>query len=316
MKLEERLRRAIRVRHMALETERAYVHWYRRYVYFYGRRHPEELGVDAVNRFLTHLAADLAVAPSTQNQALNALVFLYREVLEMPLEGIDALRARPKRRLPVVLTQDEVKRLLAPLQGDVGLAVNLLYGCGLRLRECLRLRVKDVDLEAGVLRIHGGKGDKDRILRFPERLRESMLTQMARIRSWHESDRAADLPGVAMPSALDRKAPDWSKRWEWFWIFPSKSWSQDPRSGVTRRHHLADVTISRAVQRGTRAAGIAKKVSAHTLRHSYATHLLLSGVDLRSIQEALGHGDVRTTEIYTHVVKAMRGDLGSPLDDL
>ena len=316
MKLEEQMRRLIRVRQMALTTERDYLQWYRRFVLFHGKRHPGEMGRPEVEAFLTYLAADRKVAPSTQNQALNALVFLYREVLQVPLEGVDAVRAKERRKIPVVLTESEVKALLLPMQGEMALAAGLLYGCGLRVMECLRLRVKDVDLEAGVVRVHDGKGGKDRVVTLPERLRDPIGSQLARIRPWHEEDRAADVAGVYLPKAYERKAPVWGRQWEWFWFFPSKSLSEDPRSSprVRRRHHLADVTVGRALRKATAAAGIAKKVSAHTLRHSYATHLLLSGVDLRSIQEALGHADIRTTEIYTHVAKAMRGALGSPLD--
>ena len=267
------MRRKLRLQQMALTTERSYIQWYRRFVFFHGgNRHPRELGVPEIEAFLTHLAVEGRVAAATQNQALNAVIFLYREVLDIPLEGINAVRAKEQRKIPVVLTQAEVKALLCPLPGgDAGLAVKLLYGCGLRLMECLRLRVKDVDRAAGVVRVHDGKGGKDRVVTFPERLREEMEGQLARIRPLHEADREADLDGVYMPKALDLKAPVWGKRWEWFWVFPSTSLSIDPRSGKKRRHHLKDVTIGRAIQKAVVAAGIEKKVTAHTMRHCYAT---------------------------------------------
>ncbi|MFT5469688.1 MAG: integron integrase [Verrucomicrobiales bacterium] len=317
MKIEDRIREAIRLRHYSRRTEATYVGWYKSFVrHFEPIRHPEEMGAPEVQAFLTHLAVNRDVAAATQNQALNALVFLYREVLGKELEGIDALRARKKPRLPVVLTSDEVKRLLGELRGEGAIATKLLYGCGLRLQESLRLRVKDLDLEGGTLTVRQGKGDKDRMLSLPRNMAEELERQTQFGRQLHDSDRETGLPGVAMPTALERKAPAWAESWEWFWVFPSRSISRDPRSGVERRHHLHEVTVSRAIQVAARAAKLSKKVTARTLRHSFATHLLLKGVDLRSIQELLGHSDVRTTEVYTHVVKAMRGEIASPLDDL
>ena len=237
------------------------------------------MGREEVEAFLTDLAVHGNVAPATQNQALNALVFLYRQVLVKPIEGINAVRAKDKQRLPVVLTKDEVKRLLLPMQGELALVAGLLYGCGLRVMECLRLRVKDVDLDGGVVSAHDAKGRKSRALSFPERLRGPMESQLARIRAWHEADREANLAGVYMPGALDRKAQDWGKRWEWFWIFPSKVIAVDPRGvsvsdggesegSVRRRHHLKDVTASRALRRAVPAAKIPKHVTAHTLREA------------------------------------------------
>jgi integron integrase len=317
MKLEKQLSDLMRLKQMSLHTERSYIGWYKQFVRFYGlKHHPAEMGADEVEAFLTHLAVERDVAPATQNQALNALVFLYRNVLGKPLEGIDAVRAKEKERLPVVLTEMEVRNILAPQQGDTGCAMKLLYGCGLRVNECLRLRIKDIDFETRVVRIHDGKGQKDRILKLPDCLHGELQSQMAAGRILFEADRASGVAGVYLPHALAKSAPAYAVSWEWFWLFPAGSLSNDPRAGVIRRHHITDAKVNRDLQRAVKANQIYKKVTAHTLRHSYATHLLLNGVDLRSIQESLGHVDIRTTEIYTHVAKAMRGEIGSPLDRL
>lgn len=319
--LEQRIIGTMRVRHYSRQTEQAYVQWYKRYVLFQKQvcgkmRHPAEMGAAEVESFLTNLAVNRDVSPSTQNQALNALVFLYREVLEQPLEGIDALRARRKKNLPVVLPVDEVKSLLAAVKGEAGLAVRLLYGCGLRVAEVQKLRIKDVDVKGGKLEVRGGKGDKDRVLTLPKSLVQPIQEHRERARLLHEADRKAGLPGVALPGAFETKHPGAAVSWEWFWLFPSSSISTDPRSGIQRRHHLHEINISRELARACKLAGIEKRVTAHVLRHSYATHLILRGVDIRSIQELLGHVDVRTTEIYTKLAKAMRGEITSPLDDL
>ncbi|MEZ5299389.1 MAG: integron integrase [Verrucomicrobiales bacterium] len=312
MKLEGRLRAAIRVKQYSRATEVAYVQWYKRYVRHCGLRHPAEMGAAEVQAFLTGLAVNRNVAPATQNQALNALVFFYREVVGKELAGIDAVRARVRKRIPVVLTRDEARGLIGALEGEGA----LLYGCGLRVAECLRLRVKDVDLGGGALTVRGGKGDKDRILSLPKSLELPLEKRMRDGRALHEADRAAGVPGVALPKAFGRKSPKAGESWAWFWLFPAQGLSKSPEEGILRRHHLHEITVGRAVSAAAKAAGIAKRVTAHTLRHSFAIHLLQKGVTLRSIQKLLGHADLRTTEIYTHVVEAMQGKIGSPLDDL
>ena len=303
--------------HASIKTEEAYISWYLRYVRFHGVRHPEDMAEPEVEAFLTHLAVEKNVAPSTQNQALNALVFLYRHVLDKPLQNVSAIRARPKQRLPVVLTQEETKQLFQAIPaGEVALQARLLYGCGLRIKECLRLRVKDLDLLGGSVSVRGGKGDKDRAITLPKTLVQDLERQLDYGRSLYDLDVQNGVAGVAMPKAASVKAMSWAKSWEWFWVFPSNHHSEDPESGVIRRHHTHEAKLSRAIQRAKKAVGINKKVTAHTFRHSYATHLLIKGVNIRSIQEALGHSSVQTTEIYTHVVKAMQGDVPSPQDDL
>jgi integron integrase len=316
VKLEDRLRGVLRVKGLALTTEETYVGWYRRYVKYSGMRHPQEMGAREVEEFLTHLAAELNVSPATQNQALNALVFLYREVLKLDVGPLDALRAKRKKYLPVVLTTEEIKRLMEGLRGEDWLRGALLYGCGLRVAECLGLRVKDVDVDGGTVTVNDGKGGKGRMVALPKKVREEMRRHLERVKLLHAEDGAAGVGGVYVPTALERKAPAWGKSLAWFFVFPAEGLSVDPRSGVRRRHHVHEVTVGRALRRAAQLAGIHKKVTAHTLRHSFATHLILKGTDIRSIQELLGHGDVRTTEIYTHVAKAMRGEIGSPLDDL
>ncbi len=329
--LEQRIIGTMRVRHYSRQTEQAYVQWYKRFVLFQKQvcgkmRHPSEMGAAEVEAFLTNLAVNRDVSPATQNQALNALVFLYREVLEQPLEGINALRARRKKNLPVVLSVEEVKSLLAAVKGDAGLAVRLLYGCGLRVAEAQKLRIKDVDVKGGKLEVRGGKGDKDRVLTLPKSLLQPIGEHLQRVRALFEQDRREGVPGVHLPHAMATKQPSAAESWPWFWFFPSaRVWEDLKRDGSPRfgeraygrgRHHMHDIMINREIARACKLVGIEKRVTAHTLRHSFATHLILRGVDIRSIQELLGHADVRTTEIYVHLAKAMRGEITSPLDDL
>jgi integron integrase len=316
MKLEDQLRGAIRLKQYSYRTEETYVGWYRRYVLWHGKRHPAEMGVAEVEAFLKHLAVNRGLAAVSQNQALNALLFLYGEVLKIELEGIDAKRAKHQKRLPVVLTTGEVAELMKGVRGAAGLVCKLLYGCGLRVAEALALRIKDVDLNGTKLEVRGGKGDKDRVITLPKSLLQPLAEHRERVELIHQSDRAAGIPGVFLPHAMATKHPAAAASWEWFWMFPSGSLSTDPRSGVVRRHHLHEIMISRELTRAAKLAGVTKRVTAHTLRHSFATHLILRGVDIRSIQQLLGHVDVRTTEIYTQLAKAMRGEIGSPLDDL
>jgi integron integrase len=307
--------RRIRERRLSLRTEEAYRMWARRYVLFHGKRHPSELGLGELNAFLSHLAVEERVSPSTQNQALSALLFLYRDVLQLPLaQPRDYLRALRPRRLPVVLSRTEVRQLLAQLEGTDRLLCTLLYGAGLRLIEGLRLRIHDVDFERREITVRAGKGDKDRRTILPTSSIDGLRQHLETVRGVWQGDRQAHLAGVWMPAALDRKFPGAGSEWHWQWIFPTARPQRDPRSGVMRRHHLPDRVLQRAVRQAAGKAGIAKAATCHTLRHSFATHLLEAGYDIRTVQELLGHRDVRTTMIYTHVLN--RGGLcvQSPAD--
>ena len=310
------MRQALRAKHYSIRTEKSYVDWARRYILFHDKRHPEELGADHVNRFLTHLAVHGKVAASTQNQALSALLFLYGELLGMPLPDTGGLvRAKKPRRIPTVLTREEVHRVLSRLDGPQKIAATLLYGAGLRLLEVLRLRVKDVDFGLGQLVIRDGKGQKDRVTMLPDAARGALALHLSEIRRLHARDLAEGFGRVWLPDALSRKAPDAATLWGWQWVFPAASLSRDPRSGALRRHHLNETVLQRAVHNAVLSAGIAKPASCHTLRHSFATHLLEDGYDIRTIQELLGHSDVSTTMIYTHVLNKSGGrGVRSPLD--
>lgn len=315
-KLEEQLRDAIRAKHYSRHTGDAYAMWYRQFVLFHGKRHPAEMGAEEITAFLQHLCVTRNVAAATHNQALNALVFFYRVVLGVELAGIEKSRSHREKRLPVVLTVAECKGLLGAMAGTEGLMARLLYGCGLRVAECLHLRVKDVDVGGGVLTVRGGKGDKDRIIELPERLAAALGDQIMYAKTLWEADRREGRAGIMLPYAFAQKSPKSAVSWEWYWIFPAAEESVDPDTGAVRRHHVHEARISRALTVASGLAGITKRVTAHVLRHSYATHLLMRGVDIRSIQERLGHSSVATTEVYTHVVKAMQGAVRSPLDDL
>ena len=316
-KLLDQVRERIRVKHYSLRTEDAYLHWIRRFIFFHGKRHPREMGGPEVEAFLSHLATEGRVAASTQNQALSALLFLYREVLEVELPWLDGVvRAKRSQHVPVVLTENEVRALLAVLDGTKWLVASLLYSTGMRLLEGLRLRVKDVDFERGEITVRDGKGAKDRRTMLSERLLEPLRTHLAKVRALHEQDLAAGFGEVYLPFALARKYPKAGRSWPWQYVFPSGSRSTDPLEGVIRRHHLDEKVIQRAVSAAGRAAGIAKPVSPHILRHSFATHLLLAGYDIRTVQELLGHSDVSTTMIYTHVLNKGGRGVTSPLDRL
>ncbi len=314
-RLLDQLRDRIRVKHYSMRTEQAYVGWVRRFILANDKRHPRDLGAAEVEAFLTRLATDRNVAAGTQNQALAALLFLYREVLGQDLPWLDnVVRAKRPRRLPVVLTPAEVRALLARLDGREWLMAGLLYGTGMRLMECLRLRIKDVDFARREIIVREGKGNKDRRVPLPQTLVPALHTQMVAARLLHHADLAAGYGSVWLPHALARKYPHAAHEWGWQYVFPASQRSRDPRSGEVRRHHLDEKVLQRAVQRARRAAGIFKPATCHTLRHSFATHLLESGADIRTVQELLGHKDVSTTQIYTHVLN--RGGLGvlSPLD--
>lgn len=316
-KLLEQVRETMRAKHYSYRTEKTYVDWIKRFILFHGKRHPRDLGAGEMNTFLSHLAVKSRVAAATQNQALAALLFLYRDVLKMKVAWMEGVvRAKKPQRLPVVLSKDEVRRLLAALPGRKRLMASLLYGSGLRLNECLELRVKDVDLGRGEITVRQGKGGKDRRTMVPRSLVPALREHLDALKAWLKVDAAArgGPVGVSLPDALDRKYPNAPTDWAWQFLFPAPKPSRDPRTGAIRRHHLHERVLQGSMARAVREAGIAKHVTCHTLRHSFATHLLEGGHDIRTVQELLGHRDVSTTMIYTHVLN--RGGLGvaSPLD--
>ena len=310
------LREAIRVRHYSIRTEKAHLGWAKRFILFQNKRHPKDMGGVEVAAFLSHLALELEVSPATQNQALNALSFLYKAVLARPLGEMSGIvRAKRPRKLPTVLTQREVGRLLCRLNGNHWLIGCLLYGDGLRLMESVRLRVKDVDFEHGALFIRNAKGGKDRIVTLPDDLKIPLGRHLASRRTLFERDLLDGAAAVYLPYALARKYPGAAITWGWQYIFPSIRISQDRRSGSMRRHHIDESGVQRAIRKAAREANIEKPTSCHTLRHSFATHLLERGMDIRTVQEQLGHADVRTTQIYTHVLKRGGMAVKSPLGD-
>jgi integron integrase len=314
-RLLDQLRAALRVRHCSIRTERAYVDWVRRFVLFHHKQHPAAMGKLQVEAFLSHLAVARGVSASTQSQALNALLFLYRHVLDMDLPWLgDVVRAKRSRPLPVVLTPAEARVVLDRLEGREQLVASLLYGAGLRLLEALRLRVKDVDFDRREITVRFGKGNKDRRTPLPERLREPLLRQLAFARLEHDHDRARSIPVSEVPESLARKYPQLTSSWAWYYVFPGQRPTIDPRDGVRRRHHLHENTMQKAMTAAVRAAGITKPASCHTLRHSFATHLVESGYDIRTVQELLGHKDVSTTQIYVHVLNRGGRGVVSPLD--
>ena len=305
----------IRRKYYSRRTEEAYVHWIKRFIYFTGKRHPATLGEPEVTAFLSHLAVKLHVAAATQNQALSALLFLYKEVLGHELGWLNGVqRATRPPRLPTVLAREEVERLLASMVGTHWLLAGLLYGAGLRVIECLRLRVKDVDLSYRQILVRDGKGEKDRVTMLPEKLIEPLRAHLERVRLLHARDLREGYGEVHLPYALARKYPRAGKEWCWQYVFPSKNRSADPDDGVIRRHHLDESVPQRAVKAAARMAGINKHVNCHALRHSFATHLLEAGYDIRTVQELLGHSDVSTTMIYTHVLNKGGRGVKSPLD--
>jgi integron integrase len=315
LRLLDQVREACRVRHYSRRTERAYAQWVKRFVLFHGKRHPREMAAAEVSEFLSHLAVVGKVSASTQNQALAALVFLYGQVLDAPPFALeDLVRARMPARLPVVLSHEEAKALLAQLDGEPRLVAALLYGAGLRLLEGLRLRVKDVDLARGEIVVRDGKGAKDRVTMLPESVKADLRAHLAWRREVFERDLQAGKASVYLPDALARKYPNAPTEWGWQYVFPSGSYSIDPRSGEERRHHLDEKLLQRAMKRAVQAAGLAKPATPHTLRHSFATHLLERGQDIRTIQELLGHKDVATTMVYTHVLNKGGHGVLSPLD--
>ena len=320
-RLLDQVREQIRYRHYSLSTEKTYLYWVKFFIRWHGQggvmRHPRDMGALEVQAFLSMLAADRKVSASTHNQALSAILFLYREVLAIKLPWLDDIgRPTQKRRIPSVLTKDEVAGLLAQMDGVTALIAKLLYGTGMRLMEGMRLRVKDLDFDRQVIVVREAKGGKDRVVMLPRSLMPAMRSQVMAARQVWEADRLAQRGGVETPHALEAKYPQVGSSWGWFWVFPSPTLSVDPRSGVERRHHLFEERLQRALKKAVPAAGIIKPVSVHTLRHSFATHLLQSGTDIRTVQELLGHSDVSTTMIYTHVLKVAAGGAASSLDAL
>lgn len=314
-RLLDQVREVIRLRHYSIRTEQAYVQWIRRFIVFHGKKHPRDMGSAEVTAFLSDLAVRRNVSASTQTQALNAILFLYRDVLKVPLPWLTEIeKAKRPQRLPVVFTRQEVKALLARLDGTPWLMASLIYGGGLRLMECLRLRIKDVDFQYGQLVIRDAKGQKDRVTILAHSLIEPLRTHLAKVRQLHENDIAAGFGRVYLPNALEHKYPNANLEWGWQYLFPSSRRSLDPRTGVERRHHAPEDALQRAIKQAIRDAGIVKPGSVYTLRHSFATHLLESGYDIRTVQELLGHADVKTTMIYTHVLNRGGRGVVSPLD--
>lgn len=315
LKFLAQCREACRFRRFSLRTEEAYLHWIRRFIVWSGKRHPKEMGAAEVRDFLTFLAVHEKVAASTQNQALNGLMFMYAQVLRLEVgEFGDFARAERPERVPVVLSREEVRLLLAQLVGTQGLIGRFLYGTGLRLLEALRIRVKDLDFARGQVIVRSGKGDKDRVTMLPTSLREELQSHLHRVRELHQGDLRVGLGAVWLPGALRTKWPQAGREWGWQWVFPSAELSVDPETEVRRRHHVSDAGVQRAIKQAAARAGLLKRVSPHVLRHSFATHLLEAGTDIRTVQTLLGHADVSTTQIYTHVMAKPGLGVRSPLD--
>lgn len=318
-KILDEVRDVMRLRHYSIHTERAYCDWIKKYVHFHGMNSRDDLkdGEKKIEAFLTHLAVNKNVAPSTQNQAMNALVFLYKKVLKNHLdEEINAVRANKKIHVPVVMTREETSKVIKMMGGTTQIAAKLMYGSGLRISETIRLRVQDIDYKMKTITVRSGKGAKDRVTTFPSSIIPFMQNHLAKVKAIHESDLEKGYGEVYMPYALARKYPNAAREWGWQYVFPARNLSTDPRSGVTRRHHIDPSVINKAIKVAVRKAGPTKRISAHTFRHSFATHLLQRGTDIRTIQALLGHSDVSTTMIYTHALQQGGQGVPSPLDDL
>ncbi len=317
VRLLDQLRERIRYKHYSLSTEKTYVHWVRAFIHFHNLRHPREMGKPEVEAYLMWLADERQVSASTHRQALSALLFLYGEVLAVELPWLDEIgRPRQVKRLPVVLSADEVRRLFQFLEGDHLLIAKLLYGTGLRIMEAMRLRIKDIDFTRNTIIVREAKGNKDRAVMLPATLVDPLRAQLARANVFWAGDRAANQPGVYLPHALERKYPRAGQAWAWHWVFPQETLSTDPRTGIERRHHAHETAFQRAFKRALGLAQVHQPATPHTLRHSFATQVLQSGYDIRTVQELLGHADAKTTMIYTHVLKVGGGGVRSPLDAL
>jgi integron integrase len=316
-KLLDQLREALRSRHYSRRTEQTYCHWVKRFIYFHNVRHPSEMGEPEINAFLTHLAVKEKVSASTQNQALSALLFIYRHVLGREIGDLGkVIRARKPTRLPVVMTREEVRAVLGNFAGDKWLMASLMYGAGLRLMECLRLRVQDIDFSRNEILVRDGKGAKDRITMLPESLKAALQEHLRAVKAVHEKDLADGWGRVPMPDALDRKYPNAPGEWRWQWVFPQENRWRNAKTGEEGRHHVDESLVQKAVRTAVTRAGLIKRATCHTFRHSFATHLLEGGYDIRTVQELLGHKDVKTTMIYTHVLNRGPSGVRSPVDGL
>jgi integron integrase len=316
-KLLDQLREALRSRHYSHRTEQTYCHWVKRFIYFHNVRHPSEMGEPEINAFLTHLAVKEKVSASTQNQALSALLFVYRHLLGREMGDLgEVIRARKPTRLPVVMTREEVKAVLGNLASDKWLMASLIYGAGLRLMECLRLRVQDIDFSRNEILVRDGKGAKDRITLLPESLKAPLQEHIRAVKAVHEKDLADGWGRVPMPDALDRKYPNAPREWRWQWVFRQENRWRNGKTGEEGRHHVDESLVQKAVRMAVTRAGLIKRATCHTFRHSFATHLLESGYDIRTVQELLGHKDVKTTMVYTHVLNRGGRGVKSPVDDL
>ena len=317
LRLMDQVREVLRYHHYAIRTEEAYVRWILQFIRFNNKKHPKEIGKVEIEQFLSHLAMNRKVAASTQNQAMNAILFLYKQVLDIQMEDqIQAVRSKKPKRLPTVLSQTEIKTLIDGMTGTTLLMAMLLYGCGLRLMECIRLRVMDIDFDNHLIVVRDGKGNKDRSTLLPERLQPVLRKHLEKVKAIHQDDLANGYGEVYLPTALSRKLTSAAKSWKWQYVFPASKLSKDPRSNATRRHHIDETTLQKAVASAGKRSHIPKRVSCHTLRHSFATHLLENGVNIRVLQELLGHKDVSTTEIYTHVMNKDFSGIKSPLENL
>lgn len=316
-KLLDQLADKLRMKNYSQKTITAYVTWAKRFILFHDKRHPREMGKAEIEAYLSYLANKANVAPSTQNQCFHALSFLYCEILEMGFENIQGLRAKEAKRLPTVLNRNDTAKVLNHVEGDpFHLMAQLLYGAGMRLSECQQLRIKDVDYGLGTITIRAGKGDKDRTVPLPATLVKPLMDQMNIARQYWNIDRQRGMPGVYVPNALDRKYPNIGCEWGWFWVFPASNYSIDPETKIRRRHHQYESGLQRAVRAAAIKAGITKRVSPHTFRHCYATHLLLAGYDIRTVAELMGHNDIKTTMIYLHILQPGGAGVESPLDKL
>ncbi|WP_428356004.1 integron integrase [Methyloprofundus sp.] len=316
LKLIEQVREVMRYQHYQYRTEQTYCEWITRFIKFHGcQKHPREMGKLEIESFLSHLASERKVSASTQRQALNAIVFLYTKVLDLPVaEDIGHVRAKQQTRPPVVLTKHEIQQVFAWMKGDHLLMAKMLYGCGLRLMECIRLRIQDLDFGQGLVYIRDAKGGKDRVVVLPNSVREDLLFRVESVKKTHDADLLQGFGRVYIPEALARKYPNASQEFRWQYVFPAKKMSIDPRSGVQRRHHVLESGLQKAVKTAVDRAGITKRATCHTFRHSFATHMLENGVNIRIVQELMGHADVKTTEIYTHVMEKDISCIASPLD--
>ena len=316
-KLLEQIADKIRMKHYSRKTSTAYVGWCKRFILFHGKRHPLEMGKPEIEAFINHLAVVECVSASTQNQCLHSILFMYREILNTEILGIESIRAKESKRLPMVLNREDTAKVLNCVDGEpFYLMAQLLYGCGLRLQECQQLRIKDIDFGMMTVTVRGGKGDKDRTVPLPHKLVKPLMDQMNICRNLWNIDQQRGMPGVFVPGALDRKYPNIGCEWGWFWVFPSQNYSIDPETKIKRRHHQYESGLQRAIRAATIKAGITKRVTPHTFRHCFATHLLWAGYDIRTVQELMGHKDIKTTMVYLHILYPGGVGVESPLDKL